>query len=159
MADREPATRSAARAKAATAESRPKLGVLLAIVDFPLLVAGYRAVINATADLRVVGAIDSRETMHEQVARSAADIVVTEWLPSTIVGGPSCPTIGEIRAARPAARVLVIECRCGNEQLSPAIRAGAHGFLTRRAGAGEVVNAIRCIGRGETYGLVRGTEQ
>jgi len=133
------------------ADNGPKAGVFLAIADFPLLVAGYRAVIDATPDLQVVGAIDSRETMHEQVAGSAADIVVAEWLPSTAAGSPSFPTIEEVRAARPTARILAIECRCGSEQFSLALRAGAHGFLTRRAAAGEVVSALRCIGRGETY--------
>jgi len=132
-------------------DAPPKVGVFLAIAGFPLLVAGYRAVIDATPDLRVVGALDSRETLHEQLAGSAADIVVTEWLPSTTASGPSFPTIDEVRAARPSARILAIECRCGSEQFSLVIRAGAHGFLTRRATAGEVLSALRGIGRGETY--------
>lgn len=151
MADRDAATKLAARPPDAVADGGPKTGVFLSIADFPLLVAGYRAVIDATRDLRVVGAIDSRETVQEQVAGSAADIVVTEWLPSTSAGRSSFPTIEEVRAARPTARILAIECRCGSEQFSLAIRAGAHGFLARRAAAGEVVSALRCIGRGEIY--------
>jgi predicted nucleic acid-binding protein len=87
-------------------DAPPKVGVFLAIAGFPLLVAGYRAVIDATPDLRVVGALDSRETLHEQLAGSAADIVVTEWLPSTTASGPSFPTIDEVRAASPSARIL-----------------------------------------------------
>jgi DNA-binding NarL/FixJ family response regulator len=151
MADRDAATRPAVLPRDAAADGRPKLGVLLAIVDFPLLVAGYRAVIDAAPDLRVVGVIDSRETTREQVTRSTADIVVTECLPYTSAGCASFQAIEEIRAARPAARILAIECRCGSEQFSLAIRAGAHGFLTREAAAGDVLTALRCISRGETY--------
>jgi two-component system response regulator NreC len=151
MADRDAATRSAVLPRDAAAHDGPKLGVLLAIVDFPLLVAGYRAVIDAAPDLRVVGAIDSRERMREQVARSAADIVVTECLPYTSAGCTSFQTIEEIRAARSTARILALECGCGGEQFSQAIKAGAHGFLTREAAAEDVLTALRCISRGETY--------
>jgi len=133
------------------ADGGPKQGVLLAIVDFPLLVAGYRVVIDAAPDLRVVGVVDSRKTIGEQVARSAADIVVTEFLPSASAGCPPFQAIEEIRAARPTARILALECRCGGEQYSLAIRAGAHGFLTREATPGDVLTALRCISRGETY--------
>ena len=135
----------------AAADGGPTLGVLLAIVDFPLLVAGYRAVIAAAADMRVVGAIDSRERMREQIAESAADIVVTECLPNTSADCASFLAIEEIRAARPTARVLAVQCGGGSELFSLAIRAGAHGFLTREAAAGEVLTALRCISRGETY--------
>ena len=150
MPDRDAATNAAAPSQDAAAGG-PKTGVFLAIADFPLLVAGYRAVIDATADLRVVGALDGPETVRDQVAGSDADLVVTEWLPSATARGPSFPTIEEVRAARPTARILAIECRCGSEQFSLAIRAGADGFLARRATAAEVVSALRCIGRGETY--------
>ena len=51
----------------AAADGGATVGVLLAIVDFPLLVAGYRAVIAAAADMRVLGAIESRERMREQI--------------------------------------------------------------------------------------------
>jgi DNA-binding NarL/FixJ family response regulator len=151
MADRDAATTAAAFPQAGVADGGPKIGVFLAIADFPLLVAGYRAVIDATPDLRVVGAIESRETAQQQVAGTAADIVVTEWLPSTATRRPAFPSIEEVRVARPTARILAIECRCGSEQFSLAMRAGAHGFLERRATPGEVVSALRCIGHGETY--------
>ena len=135
----------------AAVDGLPKLGVLLAIVDFPLLVAGYRVVIDAAPDLRVVGVVDSRERMREQIAGSAADIVVTECLPYTSADCASFQAIEEIRAARPTVRVLAVECGCGSQQFSLAIRAGAHGFLTREAAAGDVLTALRCISRGETY--------
>jgi len=136
--------------RAAAADGGLELGVLLAIVDFPLLAAGYRAVIDAAPDLRVVGAVDSRERLREQVARSAADIVVAECLPCTSAGRAAFRAIEEIRTARPTARILAIDCGHGGEHFSLAIRAGAHGFLTREAAAGDVLTALRCIGRGET---------
>ena len=151
MADRSAATRSAALSKDAAADAVPKVGVLLAIVDFPLLVAGYRAAIDATPDMRVVGVVEGHEKLCEQVIRSNADIVVTECLPHAGAGCPSFQAIEEIRAARPNTKILALECRCGSESFSLAIRAGANGFLTREAAAVDVLTALRCISHGETY--------
>lgn len=150
MADRVGATESGVLAGVAGADGAATLGVLLAIDDFPLLVAGYRVVIDAAPDLRVVGVVGPDARPCEQVARLAPDIVVTGCPSRTGAGSASGRTIEEIRAARPAVRILAVECRCGREQSSLAIGAGADGVLTREATAGEVLTALRRIGRGET---------
>jgi two-component system response regulator NreC len=128
-----------------------KLGVLLAIFDFPMVVAGYRALIGAQPDMEVIGALDDRDALRERVTRTPADVVITECLPYTATGCASFQAIEAIRAANPALKVLAIECRCGSEQFSLAIKAGANGFLTREARTGEVLDAIRCVARGDTY--------
>ena len=151
MADRDPATTSGGPAARSAMDAGRKLGVLVAISDFPLLVAGYRAVIDATPDLRVVGVVGSSESISEQVVESAADIVITECLPHTSGGCASFQVIEEIRAARPATKVLALECKCGSQQFPLAIKAGAHGFLTREAAADDVLTALRCVARGDTY--------
>ena len=133
------------------AEAGPKLGVLLAIIDFPVLAAGYRVVIDAAPDLRVAGVIDSREALRDHVARAAADIVIADGFSGTSGGRGPFRTIEEIRAGRPSARILALECQAGGDQYSLAIRAGAHGFLTREATPADVLTGIRSISRGETY--------
>jgi DNA-binding NarL/FixJ family response regulator len=135
----------------AAPDSPAAVGVLLAIFDFPTLVRGYRAVIDAQPDMRVVGALDSREDLRDEVQRTTADVVVTECLPYSASRCASFQAIEAIRAARPTARILATECRCASEQFSRAIRAGADGFLGREAEARDVVHAIRCLARGETY--------
>jgi two-component system response regulator NreC len=151
MADLDPATMSGSLPMEATADRGEKLSVLLAILDFPLLLAGYTAVVDAAPDMRVVGAVESRERICEQVIRSAADVVVTECLPHTSPGCASFRTIEEIRSASPTTKILALECRCGSDQFSLAIKAGAHGFLTREAAAEDVLTALRCVARGDTY--------
>jgi DNA-binding NarL/FixJ family response regulator len=127
------------------------LGVLLAIFDFPMLVAGYRAVIDAQPDMAIVGALDDRASLRDEVAQSTADVVITECLPYQASGCSSFQAIEALRAAKPAVRILAIECRCGSEQFSTAIKAGADGFLTREAHAADVVDAVHRIASGETY--------
>ena len=74
------------------------LGVLLAIFDFPMIVAAYRAVIDAQADMAVVGALDDRAALRDQLSRIPADVVITECMPYAISGCSSFQAIEEIRA-------------------------------------------------------------
>jgi DNA-binding NarL/FixJ family response regulator len=129
----------------------PTLGIVIAITGFPLLAAGYRAVIGEVPDLRVTGVVERRDRVADEVARLAADVVVIDVPTSPRTDSPSAGTIGAIRAARPAARILAIESRCGGEDRSPATGAGAHGLLSREASPGDVLAALRCLGRGETW--------
>ena len=132
-------------------ENGGKLGVLLAVFDFPMLNVGLREVIDAERDMEVVGELHDRDAMREDVLRSAADVVITECLPYDRSGCTSFQMIESIRAAKPTLRILALECRCSSEQFSLAIKAGADGFLTREAQASDFVTAIRSISRGQTY--------
>jgi two-component system response regulator NreC len=128
-----------------------KLGVLLAIFEFPMLNAGLREVIDAEQDMEVIGEVESPQALCDEVARSVADVVIAECLPFDRSGCTSFQSIESIRAARPAAKILALECRSSSEQFSLAIRAGADGFLTREARAADVVTALRSVARGQTY--------
>jgi two-component system response regulator NreC len=128
-----------------------QLAVFLAIGGFPALVTGYRALLDAQPDVQVVGVLEDPATLREEVARSTADVVVTECLPYASSGCVSFQAIETIRAAKPSARILAVECRCGSEQYSLAIKAGADGFLTREAQPADVLDAVHRIARGETY--------
>jgi two-component system response regulator NreC len=128
-----------------------KLGVLLAIFEFPMLNVGLREIIHAEPDMEVIGEVESRETMGDEIARTTADVVITECVPFDHSGSTSFQSIESIRAARPTTKILAIECRSTSDQFSLAIKAGADGFLTREAAAGDVITALRCISRGEMY--------
>ena len=127
------------------------LGVLLAIFDFPMIVAAYRAVIDAQPDMAVVAVVDDRAGLRDQVTRSPAEVVITECMPYAIAGCTSFQTIEEVRSTKAAMKILAIGCRCGSDQFSLAIKAGADGFLTREAQPVDVVDALHRISRGETY--------
>jgi two-component system response regulator NreC len=127
------------------------LGVLLAIFDFPMLSVGYRTAIDAEMDMRVVGDVESRESMWPQLEKSTADVVIAECMPVGNDGCSSFHTIEQIKATKPGMKVLALDCRCGHEQFSLALKAGADGFLTRNEQPADVVNALRCVGRGQTY--------
>jgi DNA-binding NarL/FixJ family response regulator len=128
-----------------------KLRVLLAIFEFPMLVTAFRAVIDAAPDMRVVGEVVARERLIDDVSDADADIVIAEC---ERVSTGTCSTfesIGEIKRRRPDLRIVALECQCGADQFSFALKAGADGFLTREADETDVVAAIRGVAAGHTY--------
>lgn len=127
------------------------LGVLLAILEFPMLNAGLRSAIDAEPDMEVVGVVDDRDALPRDLEQSDADVVITESVPFSDCGRLTFETIELIRSVKPAVKILAMEWGTNGEQFSLALKAGADGFLTRDAHPGDVVNAIRCISRGQNY--------
>lgn len=133
------------------ARDTTRLGVLLAIVDFPMLATAFRCVIDRERDMRVVGESGGRATLVSDIQAAGADIVITECEP---FGGTGCATFGaieEIRATCPHAKIIALDCRCAAEQFSVALKAGANGYLTREATPDDVVAAVRGVAAGHTY--------
>jgi DNA-binding NarL/FixJ family response regulator len=141
-----------------TRETRPdgvaetaRLGVMLAIVDFPMLNAAFRAVIDQERDMSVIAEATSRESIAEEARASNADVIVMEC---EGIGGFGCGTyeaIETFRAASPRAKIIALDCRCATEQFSLALKAGANGFLTRETRDTDVVTAVRSVAAGHTY--------
>jgi two-component system response regulator NreC len=128
-----------------------KLRVLLAIFDFPLVNAGLRAAIDAELDMRVVGEASSHAELRTLIETVPADVAVAECLPYTRESCSVFQAIEAIRSTKPSLKILALECRTGSEQFSLALKAGADGFLTREAEPADVITALRCVARGETY--------
>jgi DNA-binding NarL/FixJ family response regulator len=51
----------------------------------------------------------------------------------------------------PAVAVLVLTTYADDDDVFPALRAGARGYLTKDAGAGDIAAAITAVARGETH--------
>jgi two-component system, NarL family, response regulator NreC len=130
--------------------TRP-LGVMLAILGFPLLSDAFRAVIGQACDMRVVGEATDRETVVEQARATAPDVILLECESVGRIGCGTYDAITAIRSACPDAKVIALDCRCTTEQFSVALKAGASGFLSRDARDSDVVVAIRSVTAGHTY--------
>lgn len=150
MADRT-ATRGADAPAGAAGRGVLAPTVLVAIVEVPLLAAGYRAVVGSAPDLRIASVAERLDGVADEVARLAADIVVIDAPSSTTADGAAAATIEAIRAARPEARILAVASRCVTEPAPPAIAAGADGLLPRESTPADVLAALRALGRGEAW--------
>ncbi len=130
-----------------------RIAVMLAIFDFPMLVAGFRSIIDAELDMKVSVVAPSLDGLSEALTSAPPDVVVAECLPLSAPGASWFEAIERIRNTAPNTRIVALECRSGNgaEQFTMALKAGADGFLTREAEPSDLVSALRSVNRGQTY--------
>jgi DNA-binding NarL/FixJ family response regulator len=114
--------------------------------DQELVRTGFRVIVNAEADLEVVGeAGDGRETI-AAAARLRPDIVLMDIRMPNLDG---IEATRRLVANRQSQRVLILTTFDLDEYVYEALRAGASGFLLKDAGADELLHAIRVIAAGE----------
>ena len=133
------------------ARETTRLSVMLAIVDFPMLSAAFRDVIDQERDMGVVAEATSRESIPGQAKTVNPDVIVLECEGLGGAGSSTFDAIDAVRAACPHAKVIALDPRCTTEQFSLVLKAGAHGFLTREALDSDLVTAIRSVAAGHTY--------
>jgi DNA-binding NarL/FixJ family response regulator len=124
-----------------------KIRVLLAD-DHAVLRAGLRAILDAEADLEVVGEAASVPEAGERALSLGPDVLVLDL---NMPGGDSLALLGLVRAGRPGTRVLILTMHDDAAFARSALAAGASGYVVKTADAGELVAAIRAVHRGRTF--------
>ncbi|MFC8420113.1 response regulator [Streptomyces sp. NPDC057236] len=121
---------------------------VLLVDDEPLVRAGLRAVLEAQPDIEVVG----------EAADGAAVIpLVRQLRPDVVAMDVRMPLLDGIEATRALLRsvdappkILVVTTFENDEYVYGALRAGADGFLLKRARPAEIVHAVRLVAEGES---------
>ncbi|MET9594669.1 response regulator transcription factor [Streptomyces sp. NPDC006516] len=121
---------------------------VLLVDDEPLVRAGLRAVLEAQPDIEVVG----------EAADGAAVIpLVRQLRPDVVAMDVRMPLMDGIEATRAVLRtmtdppkILVVTTFENDEYVYEALRAGADGFLLKRARPTEIVHAVRLVAEGES---------
>ncbi|SIR94266.1 response regulator transcription factor [Micromonospora avicenniae] len=123
------------------------IGVLI-VDDDELIRVGLRAIIDAQPDLRVLAeAADGAEVL-PLVARHRPAVVLMDVRMPGIDGIQATRHLLAASAEPP--RVLVVTTFANDEYVYDALRAGASGFLLKRARPAEVVEAVRVVAAGES---------
>ncbi|MER7171919.1 response regulator transcription factor [Streptomyces mesophilus] len=121
---------------------------VLLVDDEPLVRAGLRAVLEAQPDIEVVG----------EAADGAAVVPLVRSLrPDVVAMDVRMPLLDGIEATRAVLRsvdappkILVVTTFENDEYVYDALRAGADGFLLKRARPAEIVHAVRLVAEGES---------
>lgn len=121
--------------------------VLLA-EDHTIVREGLKALLNATADLEVVGEVEDGRAAVDAVARLRPDVVVMDLNMPKLNG---VDATREIREKVGAPKVVILSMYDGEEYVRPAIRAGASGYLLKGSGLSDLVKAIRAVAGGEAF--------
>jgi DNA-binding NarL/FixJ family response regulator len=123
------------------------VGVLI-VDDEELVRVGLRAIIDAQPDLTVLGEGADGAEVPALVARLRPDVVLMDLRMPAIDGLQATRHLVETSARPPS--VLVITTFDNDEYVYQALRAGASGFLLKRARPNEITQAIRVVARGES---------
>jgi two-component system response regulator NreC len=124
-----------------------RIRILLAD-DHTVLRSGLRALLSAQADLEVAGeAADGAEAL--RLAQTIKpDVVVMD------IGMPGVSGIdatARIRRELPSTKVLILSMHDDQGYLRQALRAGASGYVLKKAADTELLAAIRAAARGEVF--------
>jgi DNA-binding NarL/FixJ family response regulator len=135
------------REKAVLDAPQRRLRVLLAD-DHAVVREGLKALVNAQPDMEVIS---------EAADGEAAWLAAKELRPDVVVMDLSMPVLGgaeateRVRRDCPGVKVLALTVHEERLYLTQLLRAGASGYVLKRAAAAELVQAVRTVAAGGTY--------
>jgi DNA-binding NarL/FixJ family response regulator len=121
---------------------------VLLVDDEPLVRAGLRAVLEAQPDIEVVGEAADGASVIPLVRRLRPDVVAMDVRMPLMDGIEATRAL--LRTVDEPPRILVVTTFENDEYVYEALRAGADGFLLKRARPAEIVHAVRLIAEGES---------
>src|SRR5689334_9980359 len=116
--------------------------------DHPIVRDGLRQLVDAQPDMRVVGEAADGDAACRMASALQPDILVID-LSMPVLGGAEATA--QIRRACPSVKVLALTVHEERAYLTQLLRAGASGYVLKRAAAAELVHAMRTVAAGGTY--------
>jgi two-component system, NarL family, response regulator LiaR len=115
---------------------------VLVVDDHAILRDGIRSILESQDDIIVIGEASDGVEALEYVSRLMPDIVLMDI---------SMPKINGLEATRlikerfPSVKVLILTQHDNREYITPALQAGAAGYVLKRSGRREMLNALRQV--------------
>lgn len=131
----------------AAAPAPTRIRVLLAD-DHAVLRAGLKALLNAEADIEVVGeAADGSEAV-DRARALRPDVIVMDIQMPRMSGLDATKAL---RAEGSAAKILILTMHAESQYLLPLLEAGGGGYVLKSGADTELIEAIRTVHRGEVF--------
>lgn len=118
---------------------------VLLLDDHAVVRAGYRQLIDAEADMRVVAACATSAQACEQLRLQTVDVAVVDL---SLKDDSGLQAIQALRARAPALRVLVFTMHAQQSYAVQALRVGALGYLTKDSDPQAMLAAVREVAQG-----------
>ncbi|MFH9552703.1 response regulator [Streptomyces sp. NPDC017435] len=121
---------------------------VLLVDDEPLVRVGLRAVLEAQPDIEVVGEAGDGAAVIPLVRQLRPDVVVMDVRMPLMDGIEATRTV--LRTVPDPPKIVVVTTFENDEYVYGALRAGADGFLLKRARPAEIVHAVRLVAEGDS---------
>lgn len=128
-------------------DGRTVLKVVLAD-DHAVVREGLKAVVNSQPDMRVIGEAEDGEAAWRMAKELGPDVVVMD-LSMPVLGGAEATVL--VKRDCPKVKILALTVHEERSYLTQLLRAGASGYVLKRAAPTELVNAVRTVASGRTY--------
>ncbi len=122
-----------------------KIRILVAD-DHAIVREGLRALISGKPDMELVGEAADGEEAVLKAGLAKPDVILMDLVMPRKNG---LEAIKEIKRAQPNARILVLTSFAEEEQIVTAVKSGALGYLLKDSSPHELIEAIRCVYRGD----------
>lgn len=123
---------------------------ILIVDDHPLTRQGIKRLLEEEPDLAVCGEAGDVPTALSAVKALKPRLVLADL---TLPGGDGLELTKDLRTLHPETAVLVVSMHDGAQYAERALRAGAQGYIMKSEGGEKLVEAIRQVLRGKTYGF------
>jgi DNA-binding NarL/FixJ family response regulator len=121
---------------------------ILLVDDHPLFRQGLAQLLALEPDLAVCGQAEDTAQAVRTVETQRPDLVIVDI---SLNGGDGIELVKDLKATHPKLPTLVVSMHDEVLYAERALRAGALGYVMKRAGTGEVLEAIRHALVGEVY--------
>lgn len=119
---------------------------VLLVEDHPTMREGLIRVIEREADLTVCGEAETVQQALEQIAASGPDVVIVDI---SLGDRSGIDLIKDIKVRYPRLPVLVHSMHDESVYAERSLRAGAHGYISKKEPPQKLLQAIRDVRRGE----------
>ncbi len=121
---------------------------ILVVDDHAILRDGIRALFGLHDDIEIVGEASEGKEAIEKARELAPDLILMDI---AIPGMDGLEATRRITKKNPTMKVLVLTQHDNREYILSAIKAGAAGFVPKRALSSELVSAIRAVYKGDSF--------
>ena len=121
---------------------------ILLVDDHAVVRMGFKMLIEAEADIKVIGEAESGEVAVKLFQELKPDIIVMDI---TMPGIGGLEAIASIMAKDKNTKILVLSAHEDSVHPKRVLNAGAMGYLTKRSAAEELIKAIKSIYQGKRY--------
>lgn len=119
---------------------------VLVVDDHPVVRHGLRTFLSSREGIDVVGEAGSGEAAVAEAERLRPDVVLLDLV---MPGAGGLAAIRRLRSLLPDVQVLVLTSFSSEDQVIPAVQAGAAGYLLKDVAPAELEAAVRAVARGE----------
>ncbi len=123
---------------------------ILLVDDEPLIRSGLSAILSLEDDLAVVGEAGDGAEAWTEVHRLEPDLVMMDVRMPRMDGIQATRALLASAQEHNAPRILILTTFESDDYVFEALKAGADGFLLKRAKPEELVQAVRAVARGES---------